>query len=409
MKSTSLQSSWFGNASRLSVCVGLSIGMLIVVACLAPVYFYYSAKQTGEVSLLTMMVSEALLLVVGLSVFLILTRSLRRGLRKDMDTLNETTDRLLSVAEHLSSGGKSMAEASIAQASRLTETATAINEITAVSHKNSDSSQVASERSAKVQELSQLGVQSMGDLGSAMNAIKQSTNETSEIIEDINNIAFQTNLLALNAAVEAARAGDAGKGFSVVAEEVRNLANRCADAAKDTEEKIRRSKVYADNGVQMSTLVATYLEDITTNAEQAVEVVNEIAERSKDQTDSLDKVTKIIVQLDYVTEQNTASAQTSAVASSMLTDHVRKMKDTLAGFFAFIDNSVRRQQTNRQSQVTQRPASVAKASGFKKVSFDEMLDGHELFQKDLLVDNRYDTSSGNAGGDDDSSDELLGF
>ena len=82
----------------------------------------------------------------------------------------------------------------------------------------------------------------------AMVRIKASAEATSQIIRDINDIAFQTNLLALNAAVEAARAGEAGRGFAVVAEEVRSLALRAKEAASKTEERIRQSVKEAGEG-----------------------------------------------------------------------------------------------------------------------------------------------------------------
>ncbi len=120
----------------------------------------------------------------------------------------------------------------------------------------------------EARDSAQRGVESMNRMSSAINKIKTSSDSTSKIVKTIDEIAFQTNLLALNAAVEAARAGDAGKGFAVMAEEVRNLAMRSAEAAKNTASLIEETVKNSENGVAINEESDSAAEEMSSQSEE---------------------------------------------------------------------------------------------------------------------------------------------
>ena len=122
------------------------------------------------------------------------------------------------------------------------------------------------------------GAADMQQMTTAMDDLKTSSASIAKIIKTIDEIAFQTNILALNAAVEAARAGEAGAGFAVVAEEVRNLAQRSAAAAKETAAKIEDAVRKSERGVALSGKVAHGFGEIVSKARQVDELVAEIAD-----------------------------------------------------------------------------------------------------------------------------------
>lgn len=172
----------------------------------------------------------------------------------------------------------------------------------------------------------------MEQMSGATSKIRASAESTSQIINDINEIAFQMNLLALNAAVEAARAGEAGRGFAVVAEEVRSLALRSKEAANKTEALIRESVKQAGEGETTSRHVSGKLGEIVGVIGKVNDIVAEIAAASKEQAAGIDQVTKAVGQMDQVVQQNAASSEEASSSAEELPGQAEELAATVGSF-----------------------------------------------------------------------------
>jgi methyl-accepting chemotaxis protein len=211
----------------------------------------------------------------------------------------------------------------------LEETSSSLEEMSSMTKRNSENARKANELAKEARAAADKGVSDMQTMAAAMDAIKVSSYDIAKIIKTIDEIAFQTNILALNAAVEAARAGEAGMGFAVVADEVRNLAQRCAQAAKETAGKIEGAIIKTGQGVEISTKVATALNEIVLKVRQVDELVTEVAGASREQTDGIAQINVAVGQMDKVTQSNAATAEESAAAAEELNSQTEVMKQSV--------------------------------------------------------------------------------
>lgn len=187
-----------------------------------------------------------------------------------------------------------------------------------MTRRNAENAQAATELARQTHRAADQGASSIEAMSRAMDSIKASSDDTAKIIRTIDEIAFQTNLLALNAAVEAARAGEAGMGFAVVAEEVRNLAQRSAVAARETAARIEESLRRTNEGVTLSASVAAGLREIAIKARKVDELVAQVAGASQEQSQGIEQLNAAVGQMDRVTQSNAAGAEESASAAEEL-------------------------------------------------------------------------------------------
>jgi len=255
-----------------------------------------------------------------------------QALHEAIAQVAEAVDQVSSASTQIAASSQAVASGASEQASSLQETSSSLESLLSITKQSADAAQQANTLASSARSAATDGAAAVEQMQGAMGKIRASAESTSQIIKDINDIAFQTNLLALNAAVEAARAGEAGRGFAVVAEEVRSLALRAKEAAMKTEELIRQSVRQAGEGEISSKHVAGKLGEIVGGIGKVSAIVSEIAAAAKEQSIGIDQVSKAVGEMDKVTQQNAASAEESSSAASELSGQSEELAAMVGAF-----------------------------------------------------------------------------
>jgi len=257
----------------------------------------------------------------------VLEKQVSKPLRDLVARLSDGALHIANSATQVSSSSQSLSKDSSHQAASLEETSASSEEINAMAQRNTDSCRTAADLMSMSQTKFSHTNKSLHELVAAMEEINSSSGKISKIIKVIDEIAFQTNILALNAAVEAARAGEAGAGFAVVADEVRTLAQRSAQAARDTAELIEESISKSNSGKHKVDEVTLAIKAVTEESTKVKTLVDQINLSSTEQTQGIGNITRAISQMEQLTQTSAASAQQSASAAGELTEQSDSLED----------------------------------------------------------------------------------
>jgi methyl-accepting chemotaxis protein len=235
-------------------------------------------------------------------------------------------------AQQIAVGNEELSNRTENQAAALEETASSMNEMTSTVQNNAIQAQDASALVDKTTKLVGQGNNSMSQVITTMSAIEKSSKKISDIISVIDTIAFQTNILALNAAVEAAHAGDQGRGFAVVAAEVRNLAQRCTNAAKEIKVLIGESSQEVTNGNAIVKNAGYAMNDILQSVNNLNIIMKGIASSNQEQSIGINQVNETVHQMDQATQQNAALVEEASAAAESLQNQAEELKDAVSKF-----------------------------------------------------------------------------
>lgn len=236
------------------------------------------------------------------------------------DRVDEYSIKLAALSSNISSSGEVVAQGSMEQAASIQQTSATMNETSSMIAQNNKNTQQALYLTQNTTKTVSQGTKEIGALIEFMNELTVSSQAISNVIKAIEGIASQTNILALNASVESARAGESGKAFSVISEEIRRLAARCNEEVQNTTVIIENNICLTQQGLQNSQEVDITFTNILKSINKVDSLVNEIAQASDEQSRGVGQINTALSQLEKATQQSAASAEENSASSIEMKD-----------------------------------------------------------------------------------------
>ncbi len=303
----------------LSLFLGVLIFMVLIRVVIKPVFYLTSrmsdlAEGDGDLTKRLNIVTEDELgeLAAGFNKFTAKIESIISQVKDSANQLGAATDDISHNSQQISDGAQ--------------QQSASFEELTSSVQSNATNASTASDMAQAIAGNAQTTGQSMTNTIEAMHAIEKSSKQITEAVEIITDIAEQTNLLALNAAIEAARAGEHGKGFAVVADEVRKLAERSANSAKDVKTLILDSTRQVQRGVELSGEAGESLKKMVGDIQKVAEQLKTISAATQEQAASMEENSSITESNATAAEELAASSEEMAAQSQELLKLVSRFK-----------------------------------------------------------------------------------
>ncbi len=258
--------------------------------------------------------------------------AMQGSLARIVGDVRSASESIATGATQIATGSADLSARTETQASALQETSATMDQLGTTVRNNADNAQQASQLAIQAARVAEEGGQVVDSVVQTMDGIDATSKKIAEIIGVIDSIAFQTNILALNAAVEAARAGDQGRGFSVVAGEVRTLAQRSAQAAREIKSLITGSVEQVEQGAALAQRAGGTMSGIVQAIQRVRDIIGEISTASGEQSGGVTQVAQAVTQMDDATQRNAALVEESAAAAASLRQQARQLVEAVAVF-----------------------------------------------------------------------------
>ena len=259
-------------------------------------------------------------------------RKLNRQLNETLRSISTSSDQVSIGSSQLAESAQSLAEGATEQAGAIEELTATIENVTNTAANSAKSAESAATMAKEAQDNATKSQADLAELTEAMQRISETSLEIQNIIGDIEDIASQTNLLSLNASIEAARAGDAGRGFGVVADQIGKLADDSARSAVNTRELIAKSIQEVKNGNAITKKTVAVLNDILESMKIFASAAEASNEDSKNMARMLEEIEKAIEQISEVVQSNSASAEETSATSEELSAQSETLKELVSKF-----------------------------------------------------------------------------
>jgi methyl-accepting chemotaxis protein len=310
---------------------------------------------------LTIGAAIAALAIIAVIVMQIISRRITGSIGRTSGELSLLSGEIVGKAQEFSDTSATLSDGASRQAASIEEVGASLAEMAKGTDSNAKNSARAKELASQTRQNADQSAQEMEQMTRAMDEIRQASAGIGKIIKTIDEIAFQTNILALNAAVEAARAGEAGAGFAVVAEEVRALAQRSAQAARETAEKIEDSMAKSQRGVDISGRVGASLSEMVQKCREVDQLIAGIARASQDQSAGISELKSAVNNINEVTQTTAAAADLSASGAQELIQQAARLGEAVEQMNAYVGSMAKAQRADEASA----PADEPKTPGPK--------------------------------------------